>query len=268
MSDKLEEFLSILLWGFDRLLNPRMGRVGESYEAWAHRNGYSQQLRTLRSRGHVAGPGSTEDERLSRVGALSEAGRLRALGGRDPEARWKRPWDGWWRMLVYDVPEWQNATRVHLRRNLRGHCFGLMQESGWIHPDPAPEEIQQLQASGPDVRRVFILAGRPEPDLPDAAIVKAAWHFDGINGRYREYLDLLEWPPVVYESELSMNHEVRLREWLAKERELWDAVISIDPLLPSELLPEDYLGRKAWALRCEVLPPLIHGLLGMSSDHP
>ena len=33
---------------------------------------------------------------------------MHALGGRDPQEQWARPWDGRWRLVLFDVPTGQN----------------------------------------------------------------------------------------------------------------------------------------------------------------
>src|SRR5207249_9957063 len=59
---------------------------------------------------------------------LTWQGRLHALGGRDPQARWSREWDGRWRLILFDVPTAQNSHRTRLRRYLRDKCFGYLQK--------------------------------------------------------------------------------------------------------------------------------------------
>src|SRR6266513_1066496 len=48
---------------------------------------------------------NSPDDRLYR---LTAQGRLHALGGRDPQEQWARPWDGRWRLVLFDVPTGQN----------------------------------------------------------------------------------------------------------------------------------------------------------------
>jgi hypothetical protein len=69
---------------------------------------------------------------------------LHVLGGRDPEAQWARPWDGQWRLVLFDVPTGQNAQRERLRRYLRDKGFGYLQNSVWISPDPLTAEREVL----------------------------------------------------------------------------------------------------------------------------
>src|SRR5205823_12666002 len=84
---------------------------------------------------------TSPDDRLYR---LTAQGRLHVLGGRDPEERWARPWDGQWRLVIFDVPMGQNAQRERLRRYLRDKDFGYLQNSVWITADPLEEEVHIL----------------------------------------------------------------------------------------------------------------------------
>ena len=61
--------------------------------------------------------------------AVTAQGRLHVLGGRDPETQWARPWDGQWRLVLFDVPTGQNSQRERLRRYLRDKGFGYVQNS-------------------------------------------------------------------------------------------------------------------------------------------
>src|SRR5687768_3189167 len=121
MHEKAEEFLNTLLWGMDMLARPTLRNLTSSYEAWAYRNGFHQQVRRLEQANLI-----TREQRdiEAQVYSLTKAGRLRALGGRDPEERWARPWDATWRSVMFDLPARGNFLRHKLRRLLQLHHFG------------------------------------------------------------------------------------------------------------------------------------------------
>lgn len=121
MQPKTEEFLNLLLWSADTLARPTFRNFTDSYESWAYRNGLMRQVATLEKRRFLERGNSSLNDRLYR---LTAAGRLHVLGGRDPEERWRRDWDGQWRMVLFDVPTGQNAQRERLRRYLRAKAFG------------------------------------------------------------------------------------------------------------------------------------------------
>ncbi len=91
MQPKTEEFLNLLLWSADQLMRPTFRNLTDSYESWAYRNGLLRQVATLEQHQFLERDASSPDDRLYR---LSPQGRLHVLGGRDPDERWARPWDG------------------------------------------------------------------------------------------------------------------------------------------------------------------------------
>jgi len=245
MQPKTEEFLNLLLWSADMLARPTFRNLSGSYESWAYRNGLLRQLATLERRQLVE---RAADDRLYR---LTVQGRLHVLGGRDPEERWARVWDGKWRMVLFDLPSGQNAQRERLRRYLRDNGFGYLQNSVWITPDPLDKERQILGSGKINVESLVLLEARPCAGESDAEIVDGAWDFERINRRYARYLKALkERPSDVIRSEAAAKAMLR---WAAEERDAWLDAVTNDPLLPGRLLPSDYLGQQAWRLRVEVL---------------
>jgi len=93
--------------------------VDVTFEGWAYRKGFLQQIQRLERRKYLEQHKRGVDDRLIR---LTEAGHLFALGGRDPVAQWDYPWDGAWRMVLYDLPGQQER-----RRSLLENGFGLLQ---------------------------------------------------------------------------------------------------------------------------------------------
>jgi DNA-binding transcriptional regulator PaaX len=242
-----EEFLYTLLWGLDLFMRPSLRRAMESYEVWAYRNGLSRQLNRLESGRLIERKPIKGDQRIYR---LTEAGRLHAVGGRDPEARWSRKWDGHWRIAFFDVPLGQESTREKFRRFLRDRDFGCLQKSVWISPDPVADELLSFE-EGAKVGSLIMMEGRPCGGETDAEIVAAAWDFKRIAESYAAYLKVLhDRPTGMLHGELCAK---AFRRWLSAEREAWLSAVKQDPLLPEVLWPETYPGRKAWASRRELL---------------
>jgi phenylacetic acid degradation operon negative regulatory protein len=248
MQPRTEEFLNFLLWTADRLSHPTFRNLTESYESWAYRNGLLRQLRILRQRELIESASGSVDDRLYR---LTEKGRLHALGGRDPQKQWTRPWDGRWRLVLFDVPMARNAHREKMRRYLRSRGCGCLQGSVWVTPDPLQTEREILAGGKVDVASLLLLEARPCAGESDAEIVSGAWDFDLINQLYSVAIGVLDRRPS------GSLHNPRaagaLRRWAAEEREAWLAAVTEDPLLPEPLLPAGYFGRRAWQRRLEVL---------------
>lgn len=248
MQPKTEEFLYFLLWSAERLMCPTFHRLNSSYESWAYSKGLLRQLPRLRARGWLEHTRNAEGDRVYR---LTEAGRVAALGGRDPVQRWNRTWDGRWRLVLFDIPLRRNAQRAHLRRYLRSRGFGCLQNSVWITPDPMDEEIRILREGEIHVESLILLNALPCAGESSDEMVDGAWDFPEINRRYQEHQQVLEeFTRVSAHRERLMD---RLRAWASVERQSWRQAVTLDPLLPAALLPSGYLGQQAWSRRVEVL---------------
>lgn len=57
-----------------------------------------------------------------------------------------RPWDGYWRIIVFDIPERLKNVRDQLRRELSEVGFKKLQASVWVSPDECEEYIKLLKA--------------------------------------------------------------------------------------------------------------------------
>lgn len=247
MKPRTEELLYLLLWHVELLMRPTFRNLTDSFESWAYRNGFLRQLRELEARQLLERQPGVADA----IYRLSDRGRLVALGGRDPVVQWGRRWDGRWRMVLFDLPEGKATARVKLRRFLRGNGFGYLQNSVWISPDPLSQIAQGLSAQAGDVESLLTLEARPAAGETDADIVNGAWNFATINGRYEACLKVL--------AELPRNRvkeglpSAKLHRWAQNEKRLWLDAVSGDPLLPDNLLPNGYLGKRVWEERIRVL---------------
>lgn len=249
MGPRTEEFLNVLHWIVDIAARPTFRNLTDSYESWAYRNGrLFSNLHRLERRQLVERDRTAPNDRLYR---LTEQGRLHVLGGRDPDVCWSRPWDGQWRMVLFDVPVGRDAERERLRRYLRGRGFGYLQNSVWISPDPLTEEGKILGDGKINVESLILLEARPCAGESDGEIVAGAWDFGRIDRGYALYMKVLEkLPHRPLRSEAAAN---ALQRWAATEREAWLDAVKNDPLLPGRLLPSSYLGQRAWRRRGEVL---------------
>jgi phenylacetic acid degradation operon negative regulatory protein len=245
MSDisRSHDWLALLLYGLDVLANPSPAKLVESFEAWTYRQCLRPQLRRLERMRLIERrePGPTAPCRLT------ARGRLAALGGVDPAARWQRAWDGQWRLFLFDMPSRAKQLRLRLWRWLRAQRFGYLQNSVWLSPDPMDEAHLPLRHLKLTPESFVVLASKPLPPDSDLDLVKAAWDFPMINRQYRRVLEL-----AARGLELAEQPDAKpalLRSWLAAEHEAWLAAVARDPLLPVVLLPPDYLGRTAWTQR-------------------
>lgn len=173
------------------------------------------------------------------------------LGGRDPETHWKRKWDGYWRMFIFDLPAKRVALRRRLLRWLRNRGFGFLQNSVWIHTDPVSDVTEALKDFREDVESFTIMESRCAFGFSNAAIVQGAWYFDEIEKRQHGYLSVIDRCLVTLRrDEVTPPEAFRL---VREERDAWEHAMELDPLLPQTLLPRNYLGCQAWEKRKQFL---------------
>ncbi|NNM29379.1 MAG: hypothetical protein HKO57_07655, partial [Akkermansiaceae bacterium] len=178
---------------------------------------------------------------------LTELGSLTLAGGRDPAGRWRRAWDGQWRLLAFDIPAKTQAPRMKFWRWLRANHFGLLQKSVWIHPDPIPDVDGFAEAAGLPLSHMVLFSGELSGGMRPRAIADAAWKFDEIDAGYRAYLAFAE--RAGRQLRTKAPSEKLLREIVVEDRHAWQQAVRPDPLLPKALLPPDYEGRAAWKAR-------------------
>jgi phenylacetic acid degradation operon negative regulatory protein len=248
MKPRTEELLNFLLWTADKLVRPTFRNLTDSYESWAYRNGLLRQLKTLEKQHLLERDSQGSAERLYR---LTEQGRLHSLGGRDPDKQWARPWDGCWRLVLFDVPVTQRTRRQRLRRYLRARGFGCLQGSVWVTPDPLQTEREILAGGKVDVASMLLLEARPCAGESDAEIVAGGWVFEHINRLYAQHLDVLKQRPAGPPRDPPVAKAFQC--WAARERQAWLGAVTLDPLLPQALLPPNYLGCQSWQQRRKAL---------------
>ncbi|MBI2062776.1 MAG: hypothetical protein HYT61_00855 [Candidatus Yanofskybacteria bacterium] len=56
----------------------------------------------------------------------------------------KLKWDGYWRMIIFDVPEKKRKYRDYLRQMLKTLGFKELQKSTWVTPYPIPDFLKEL----------------------------------------------------------------------------------------------------------------------------
>jgi phenylacetic acid degradation operon negative regulatory protein len=240
---KSEDWLAVLEWGLQLIGNPSPARVLEGFESWNYRNRLRPQLRQLERARLLERKGAENNQTLQ----LTPQGHLKALGGVDPRTRWERPWDGKWRLLLFDLPLRSHAPRIRLWRWLRAQRFGLLQRSVWVSPDKIPQASLPLQHLKITPEGLSIIEGGPTLPGSDLDFVKSAWDFSAINRRYQVVLDFAAQGVALATAQ--GTDSLKLRQWLASERSAWLAALEIDPMLPEVLLPSDYLGLEAFKQR-------------------
>jgi phenylacetic acid degradation operon negative regulatory protein len=161
------------------------------------------------------------------------------------------PWDGRWHLLTYSVPESKRHLRRKLRRRLRWIGFGSLNHATWISPRNLQIEVERIM-KGYDLRPyVEFFHGDHRGYSSDKQIVASCWNLKRLNRYYADFINQFEPLYLAHEAQFqagdSLNpqdcfihrfiliHEYRLSPY-------------VDPNLPLELLPSDWLGERATEL--------------------
>ena|SRR3989338_8503040 len=126
----------------------------------------------------------------------------------------KKPWDGKWRIVMYDLPEKDRYKRDALRRVLKKLGMGQWQLSVWVSPHPIQDKIYGLLKRYGLENYCGVYEAKRLVGEDDREFARRIWDLDELNRSYQR-------------GEVAME-------------ELMD-----DPFLPKELLPENWYWEKA-----------------------
>lgn len=250
MRAKTELLLYRLTRVGEMMIRPSLRTMDSSFESWAYGNGLLRQIQRLEAQAYLES--RIDPESGARLVKLTEKGAAVCHLGCDPEACWNREWDGRWRMVIFDVPEADRKLREKIRRRLFSEHFGCLQQSVWISPSAFGSMIEDLRGIKVDGGSLTLMEGSPVAGETPADLVRSAWNFERIHRSWSELSDHLDGGKMPS----GERSDKVLVEWLAHERRLVRRCLALDPLLPTELLPEGYPGRKVWKQRGDMLAKL------------
>ncbi len=143
-------------------------------------------------------------------------------------------------IFLFDIPELESSKRRQLTRALTKANYGCLQNSVWILPGTPPEIGKLIASDDPDCTHLLLLPADFKDPKVDAKMVEGAWDFEADNSAYQKLQEILEHFPQVARDKSRDS----LAEWTARESATSRAILRIDPLLPSELLPKNTWVRK------------------------
>lgn len=195
--------------------------------------------------------GWLKPERDGRHSAYSLTARGRHIveegGQRIFEPR-KPKWDSQWHLVVYSLPENKRNLRNDLRKRLTWLGFGRLAPGTWISPRDRQADVAAVldDLGARDYVQRFSSLRLEGGD--DRDIVERCWDMNALNQQYTRFIS--RWEPeyekcaraLVRGDGLSSAQCFSQRFWITRE---YSPFPRLDPNLPGELLPEDWLGEKA-----------------------
>ncbi|HEX2073208.1 MAG TPA: PaaX family transcriptional regulator C-terminal domain-containing protein [Geodermatophilus sp.] len=188
--------------------------------------------------------------------------RLRAMV-RERQARLDdrmKPWDGYWGMVIYTVPESERAARERVRRTLTRHGFGPLAPATWVSPHSGSLQDVRAELAGEPLARLDLLTARVSGGTAgsDVELMARCWDLSEVEAGYRALLGRLQTaadsPPPDGGSALVLH--LRL---LAELRRL----LTEYPILPAALRPPGWPGQEL----CDAWTDVRARLVGPAREH-
>jgi phenylacetic acid degradation operon negative regulatory protein len=158
------------------------------------------------------------------------------------------PWDGRWYLLTYSIPESKRALRRSLRKRLLWLGFGALHQATWISPRDLRSEVEEIVDSLNIHAYVELFAAEHRGFSSDEEIVARCWNLKELNDYYADFID--RYTPAYQEchAQLMADDDFDLADCFVQRFMLvheYRSSLYVDPNLPLELLPDDWLGRRA-----------------------
>ncbi len=158
------------------------------------------------------------------------------------------PWDGQWHLITYSIPETKRHLRRRLRRQLLWLGFGTLNQSTWISPRDLRSEVQAILDDLNLHTHVEFFSGNHRGFKSDKEIVSNCWDLERLNQYYADFVQRYEPRHKEHELRLEVGENLDVKECFIQRFMLiheYRASPYVDPNLPLELLPGDWLGGMA-----------------------
>lgn len=159
----------------------------------------------------------------------------------------REKWDGYWRVISYEIPESKREIRDRLRREMQGWGLGPWHRSFWLTPHPIIENLRQL-VSGKEEEK-YIQAFEASHVFGDReTLIEKVWEKTKLDKSYRELFK--KWHEILSSSEEKLQK-------MKKIIESYLEVLRIDPGLPQELIGKSWIGFEGWSIYKEIRSILV-----------
>ena len=161
------------------------------------------------------------------------------------------PWDGRWHLLTYSIPESKRHLRRKLRRRLPWLGFGALHQATWISPRDLRAEVEQVVDALQIRPYVEFFTAEHRGFANDEEIVARCWNLEQLNDYYATFIARYGPPFQEYQAQMEAGDGPEPKECFVQRFMLIHEYRSspyVDPNLPLELLPDDWLGEEATQL--------------------
>jgi phenylacetic acid degradation operon negative regulatory protein len=160
-------------------------------------------------------------------------------------------WDGSWNIVIYSIPERRREARDRLRLELSWMGYGPLSNATWISPYDLTKEVEDLAERLQIKEHIQIFRAKHQESIDPKKIVSRCWDLGKIHQKYADFLTEYR-PKLEYHlKRLQAGENVEPSECFVERFNLiheYRKLPFLDPDLPKELLPENWLRPQAAAL--------------------
>lgn len=179
---------------------------------------------------------------------LTDKGRKLLVKNKPVLKQTSQEWDGFWRIVIFDIAESERKLRDLLRRHLVKIGFGSLQNSTYISCyDFSQEFLDWLNIKGLK-GKVLLLESKQKYLGEPKLLAEKVWGLGAVESRYKQVIDRAV-------TRFGIKDPGKREEFLKRIYRDYLEILMIDPLLPKSLLAEDGSREKArkYLLRSGVL---------------
>ncbi|MDZ7586710.1 MAG: CRISPR-associated endonuclease Cas2 [Patescibacteria group bacterium] len=150
----------------------------------------------------------------------------------------EKEWDGYWRLVIFDIAEKKSNLRKQLRNKLKELGFGMWQKSIYISPFNFEDDVAEFLEEEKLLGMAYVLTAKHRL-LGDAKrLANEVWNLDELNKSYSSLVD-----------RINQSENLEPAKKLKAVKKIcynYTVLLAIDPCLPKELLP---FGWQEWEVR-------------------
>ena len=160
-------------------------------------------------------------------------------------------WDGSWSIVAYFVPEKRREARDRLRMELSWMGYGPLNNATWISPYNLTKEVKDL-ADRLEIKEYIQVFHASNQEFADPKkIVSRCWDLGKIHERYANFISKYQPKLANHVKRIRNGENVEPSECFVERFNLiheYRKLPFLDPDLPQELLPENWLRPQAASL--------------------
>jgi phenylacetic acid degradation operon negative regulatory protein len=172
------------------------------------------------------------------------------------------PWDERWHLVTYSIPESKRHLRRRLRRRLVWLGFGSLNHATWISPRDLRTEVEQVVDALRVRPYVEFFTAEHRGFAGEEEVLQRCWDLARLNEYYAALIARYEPPFQEHQARLLAGDSLEPRDCFVERFTLIHEYRSspyVDPNLPLELLPDDWLGEQATELFQQYHDLLVEG---------